>query len=289
VLILLALTGASGNRAGALRAAEGAASEFPFVNHEVQRGETLFGIAERYYGSGYLWPQLKEYNSWVDPDRLIVGSTIFVPNPTRSYRPSRITARHEGRAHTSRNLPGGVGGGAGSMTSLLGQIRSATFFGFPMSRVLLGAAFFFVFHALFQGLFVWFAAQMSFVKNVSFAKSMRATVQAEGLASVLLVCLVLLGLVMVYVGTSPPGRPALDELLGSAETFLGSSTGVVVVAVAIVGLYVFLGLRFIPQAFEIPGSQGIAVVFLAVLVPHIAFLYVLAQRVGLIGGVGGGA
>ena len=56
-------------------------NEFPF-DAPVQPGETLFGIAEKYYGDGYKWMQLKEHNPWINPDRLIVGRKIYVPNPT---------------------------------------------------------------------------------------------------------------------------------------------------------------------------------------------------------------
>src|SRR5262245_10583509 len=51
------------------------------VNHTVQRGETLFSLAEKYYGDGYAWVRIKEYNPWVDQDHLNIGEIIHIPDP----------------------------------------------------------------------------------------------------------------------------------------------------------------------------------------------------------------
>lgn len=267
------------------------AKPMTYTNHVVKPGETLFGIAETYYGNGYRWLELKQYNPGVaDPDRLSVGQKIFVPNPLQNV-PAAGEPAGAGKAPPPR--PGFLGettqtenpnislGGGGSISGFISEFRTAKIFGVSLVRVFLFLCVFFVVHAAVQGSFVWFAAHLSFVKNVSFGKAMRATVQSEGLASILLLGFAIMGLVLVYVGTAPPGKPALTQLLTTVEGFLGSSTGMTVVGVGLVALYCFLGIRFIPGAFEIPGAQGIAVVFLAILIPHVLMLYLMGARLGI--------
>lgn len=256
----------------------------PHANHTVQPGETLFRIAEIYYGNGYRWTDIVQFNTWVDPDHLIVGSTLYIPNPVK--RPASGGPSTRGNPGTSRTTQNPSLGPTrpGSLGTLFRDLGGATFFGVSIYKVLLFLAVWFVVHAAIQGSFVWFAAHLSFVKEVSFGKAMRATIQAEGLATIFLLVVGLTTLAMVYVGTAPPGKPSLVDLLGTVESYLGSSVGMAVSGFLLVGLYVFLGIRFIPQTFNIPGTQGFAVVFLAILVPHLIFLYLLGSRLGFIGG-----
>jgi nucleoid-associated protein YgaU len=49
--------------------------------HEVVKGESLWKIAERYYGDGSLYPKIFEANRDVlkDPDRIKVGQRLRIP------------------------------------------------------------------------------------------------------------------------------------------------------------------------------------------------------------------
>jgi len=49
------------------------------VRHTVRRGETLYQIAERYYGRGEGWPQIAAANDIRRPADLRVGEVILVP------------------------------------------------------------------------------------------------------------------------------------------------------------------------------------------------------------------
>ena len=49
--------------------------------HEVTKGETLWKIAERYYGDGSLYPKIFEANKDVlkDPNLIRVGQRLRIP------------------------------------------------------------------------------------------------------------------------------------------------------------------------------------------------------------------
>lgn len=47
--------------------------------HTVANGEHLWGIAEKYYGSGYNWVDIAKANNLVNPNRLLVGQTLTLP------------------------------------------------------------------------------------------------------------------------------------------------------------------------------------------------------------------
>lgn len=49
--------------------------------HEVQQGDTLWKIAERYYGDGSLYTNIFEANRDVldDPDKIKVGQKLRIP------------------------------------------------------------------------------------------------------------------------------------------------------------------------------------------------------------------
>jgi len=51
----------------------------PFVIHEIQSGETLAIIAERYTGKGENWRGIARFNRIADPRRLQIGQTIKIP------------------------------------------------------------------------------------------------------------------------------------------------------------------------------------------------------------------
>jgi nucleoid-associated protein YgaU len=49
------------------------------AKHKVGAGETLWTIAEKYYGSGYNWVTLARENKLTNPDQIIIGQELSVP------------------------------------------------------------------------------------------------------------------------------------------------------------------------------------------------------------------
>lgn len=50
------------------------------VTHKVVQGESLWKIAEKYYGSGYNWVDIVKENSLANPNRILVDQSLVVPN-----------------------------------------------------------------------------------------------------------------------------------------------------------------------------------------------------------------
>src|ERR1041384_7988497 len=101
------------------------------VNHTVKRGETLYSISEKYYGSGLQWVKLAEYNPWVmeqgGPDKLNVGEIIHIPEPRSAPR--------EEWAKTTFDPPS-----ARSFFGMVPDLSGFTLFGrsvFPLCLILL--------------------------------------------------------------------------------------------------------------------------------------------------------
>ena len=47
--------------------------------HKVEKGEHLWMIAERYFGSGYNWVDIAQENNLVNPNRLLVDQELIIP------------------------------------------------------------------------------------------------------------------------------------------------------------------------------------------------------------------
>ena len=47
--------------------------------HVVQRGDTMYGIAQKYYGSGLKWTVIRDANPGVDPNKMAVGTKLTIP------------------------------------------------------------------------------------------------------------------------------------------------------------------------------------------------------------------
>jgi len=236
------------------------------VNHKVQRGETLSSIAEKYYGHGYLWVKLKEYNRWIDdPDRIPIGEIVYVPDPIN--RPVKRTGT------TSLNPTG---------SSWTPDLRNMSFFGKSLFQIGLILMVWFLIHSIIQGLFVWFGAHLAFAKDVSIKKAMKATFQSESLAFAFLFFAAIIGMMLLYVATTSPGKPVTPELFSSAEHFLASPHGMITAGLLVVAIYGFLGIRFIPQAFGMDTGRGFAVVMISILLPHLIGFYLVSHRMGII-------
>lgn len=48
--------------------------------HSVAKGETLWAIAEKYYGSGYNWVDIAKANNLANPGVIEVGQTLTIPD-----------------------------------------------------------------------------------------------------------------------------------------------------------------------------------------------------------------
>lgn len=68
--------------------------------HEIKSGDTLWALAQQYYGNAYLWPQLWESNTWItDAHWIYPGDVLLVEGEGTSA--SSTAARSEGGAATS--------------------------------------------------------------------------------------------------------------------------------------------------------------------------------------------
>src|SRR5579875_470628 len=47
--------------------------------HVIQKGDTFWGLAKKYYGKGTLWTKIQAANPKVDPRRLQIGKTLIIP------------------------------------------------------------------------------------------------------------------------------------------------------------------------------------------------------------------
>jgi 5'-nucleotidase/UDP-sugar diphosphatase len=47
--------------------------------HTVVKGDTLYQISVKYYGTGSKWPRIVEANPGLKPERMPVGKTIVIP------------------------------------------------------------------------------------------------------------------------------------------------------------------------------------------------------------------
>ena len=58
-----------------------APAKFDGRTYVVERGDTLWAIAERFYGNGNLWPKIHEANRGLieDPDIIQPGWTLVIP------------------------------------------------------------------------------------------------------------------------------------------------------------------------------------------------------------------
>lgn len=49
------------------------------ATHTIQKGDTLYSIARKHYGSGNRWQDIVAANPGLDPQKLPVGKTIVLP------------------------------------------------------------------------------------------------------------------------------------------------------------------------------------------------------------------
>jgi LysM repeat protein len=85
--------------------------------YTVQRGNTLFGIAQQFYGHGDVWPYLYKVNrsKITDPDLIYVGQEFRVPaNPPASVLNGTYHGRHAAASSGSAGNSSGSAGNGGT-------------------------------------------------------------------------------------------------------------------------------------------------------------------------------
>jgi len=65
-----------------------ATNESSLKTHTVAKGETLWSISEKYYGTGYKWVEIAEDNSLQNADQVEVGQTLTLPGTEEVITPA---------------------------------------------------------------------------------------------------------------------------------------------------------------------------------------------------------
>ena len=166
--------------------------------------------------------------------------------------------------------------------TLQNKIQSKTFFGLSLEMFACYVLLFCLAHAILQGLIVWIASHITFVREASIRKSFKASFLTEMITFCALVIVGVVAIMMLYVGTENAAEASSSQLFPIVEDYLGRPVGLLVVAGCLLGLHVLLSLRFIPQIFEIQKVQAFMVVLLGVLAPHLAGFYLFGKKMGFI-------
>lgn len=72
--------------------------------HEIKSGDTLWALAQQYYGNAYLWPQLWESNTWItDAHWIYPGDVLLVEGEAAA---AAVVAKQEGGAEIGSDTRG---------------------------------------------------------------------------------------------------------------------------------------------------------------------------------------
>ena len=254
-------------------------------HHRIEDGETLSSIATREYGDPLQWPILKENNPWADPENLRPGDILYVPPLGHSANPYNIDPN--AAADEAEPLGGPLVGSkkpqdGGFFQNIVPTMDGRTLFGEPVDKVGFIALGGFLIHALIQGFLLWIVGTITFVKDISLKKSLRASFQTELITLFTVVVLGGVAILMLHIGTTAPDAGNNADLLETVETYLQNPVAPVVAGFSIFGLYLLFCMRFIPQAFGLRRAQSLLLLFLAILLPHLLGLYTVSQRLGII-------
>ncbi len=270
-------------------------------NYQVQHGDTLFSIAEREYGNGLLWPEIRRHNPWLPSShQLHYGETIYLPPlgrdaweqgtmdraehlnpgnlkfvPEEPPEPRPLEEQGASGENTFGNLPN-------AWSNVVHQVTTKSLFGLPVPRVVLVAFLGLLSHSFVQSILVWLATIFTFVKETSFRKSVKAVFLTETLTFSTLLTLGAMALFMVYLGSPAESLAASDELFPAFESYVRTKPGMLISALAVLLVYSVLSLRFYPQVLGIRSSQAFPILALAVLLPHMLGMYLIGQRLGLL-------
>jgi len=279
-----------------LSACESSASADQGTNHLVKPGESLFSIAEHAYGNGLEWPRIWEANPWLDPDSLRTGEIVRIPAreaawgdppPREDYLseapPARDAEPAEARPSRRTANPGTGTPGLGVFKNLANHVSERTLFGLRPEKVLVFVFLACLLHAVCQGVIVWLTANITFVKEASFKKSMKATFLTEMLTFATLVSLAGVAIIMLYLGSEPESaRAGAVPLFPALEEHLHRPTGMAIAGLSVLALYVILSLRFIPQVFGLAMGRAMTLMAFSILIPHLIGFYLVGQRTGII-------
>lgn len=61
------------------------------TTHTVREGETLWGISEKYYGTGYNWVDIEKENALQNPNQIQVGQSLDIPDVTARLAEAQAT------------------------------------------------------------------------------------------------------------------------------------------------------------------------------------------------------
>lgn len=75
------------------------------AKHTVKQGETLWTIAETYFKSGYNWVDIAKANALTNPDRIMVGQELTIPDAKPIAVPTGVvsSATTEKRQYTVKS------------------------------------------------------------------------------------------------------------------------------------------------------------------------------------------
>ncbi len=274
----------------------------------VRPGENLFAIAEREYGNGMLWPEIRRANPWVRPYKLQPDEPIYIPtldvrwepnarkradglNPTRPPTapplasdppPASVAVQDEfgddtGEAPVAHANPASFG----TFSNVISDVSSKKVFGMPAMQAIVFCFCGLLSHSLLQSVLVWLATIFTFLKETSFKKSMKAVFLTETLTFATILTVGALGILMLYLG-SPEELSRSDRLFPTVEDYINTRQGMAVAIAALLLIYGVLSIRFFPQVLGVKRGQALPVVILAVLLPHMLGLYFIGQRLGFI-------
>lgn len=289
IFILLSLLASSCDM-GAFPAGRARGSAItPGTDYRVRAGESLFSIADRAYGNGMEWETIWRANPWIDPERIEAGQVLYIPPQEEVSRQAPAVAYEDSSGGDSRGYkrqgvarhsdPGGGMVGLNVLGSL-SVVTTKTLLGLPLHQVLLALLLCFLGHAFFQGLLVWLGANLTFVKEATLKKSMKAVFLTETLTFSTLIAIGGIAVVILYLGAEPAASGG--ELFPALETFLRKPSGAAATGLILLLLYGVLSLRFLPQVFSLPVPRAVSLMALAIVLPHFLGLYLLGQRTGLI-------
>lgn len=264
----------------------------------VRPNENLFSIAEREYGNGMLWPEIRRANPWVRPYQLQPDEPIYIPpldasweqnarrradgmNPTPP--PPDSVAHQEQEEFLDDTGPATHANPAsfGTFSNVISDVSSKKVFGMPATRAIVFSFCGLLSHSLLQSVLVWLATIFTFLKETSFKKSMKAVFLTETLTFATILTVGALGILMLYLG-SPEELSRSDRLFPTVEDYVNTRQGMGVAIALLLVIYGVLSIRFFPQVLGVKRGQALPVVVLAVLLPHLLGLYFIGQRLGFI-------
>ncbi len=267
----------------------------------VRPGENLFAIAEREYGNGMLWPEIRRANPWVRPYQLQADEEIYIPrldarwesnarrradgvNPTPlASDPRPASDPVQEHADDTREAPVTQANPAsfGTFSNVISDVSTKKVFGMPAMNAIVFCFCGLLSHSLLQSVLVWLATIFTFLKETSFRKSMKAVFLTETLTFATILTVGALGILMLYLG-SPEELSRNDRLFPTVEDYISTRQGMAVAIAALLLIYGVLSIRFFPQVLGVKRGQALPVVILAVLIPHLLGLYFIGQRLEFI-------